>query len=62
MSTRRLPEISLQLQEARRRDPDAYRTIAAAARIPVARVKAIAYGQAEPTDQERRVLAIEARG
>lgn len=62
MKTNTLSEIALQLQEARRRDPAAYRTIAAAARIPVARVKQIAYGQAEPTEQERRVLAIEARG
>lgn len=62
MTAPRFSELALQLQEARRRDPDAYRTIAAAARIPVARVKAIAYSQAEPTEQERTVLAIEARG
>jgi hypothetical protein len=61
MSTRRLPEISLQLQEARRRDPDAYRTIAAAARIPVARVKAVAYGET-PTATEKEVLMRLARG
>lgn len=53
---------ALMLQEARRRDPAAYRIIAAAARIPERRVRAIAYGQAEPTDQERAILEIEARG
>ncbi len=58
----RFSQTALMLQEARRRDPAAYRIIAAAARIPEHRIRAIAYGQAEPTDQERAILELETRG
>lgn len=57
----KLNELALQLQEARRRDPGTYVAIGAAAGIPAARVKAIAYG-AEPELWERSVLERLARG
>ena len=56
-----LSELALQLQEARRRNPQAYTLIAALAGMTERRVKDIAYG-AEPTMTEKIVLETAARG
>lgn len=57
----RLSELALQLQEARRRNPQAYLWFGIEAGIPEERVKKIAYG-AEPTMREKAILEGLARG
>ena len=57
----KLGELALSLQEARRRNPAAYRIIGLVAGIPEKRVKAIAYG-AEPELSEKMTLERLARG
>ena len=56
-----LSELALQLQEARRRKPDAYFIIGAVSGFGEKRVKAIARG-AEPTTAEEITLKALARG
>ena len=57
----KLGELALSLQEARRRNPAAYRIIHLVSGIPEARVKAIAYG-ADPDLSEKMTLESLARG
>lgn len=62
MKTRKpVSELALQLQELRRRNPQAYWILSKVTAIPEARVKAIARGE-EPTIQEELVLKAHARG
>lgn len=58
----KLSELALSLQEARRRNPGAYGIIALVSGIPEARVKAIAYGKADPDYSEKIILEMYARG
>jgi hypothetical protein len=56
-----LGELALSLQEARRRNPDAYSIIGAVSGYGERRIKEIARG-AEPTIQEKTILESLARG
>jgi hypothetical protein len=57
----KLGELALSLQEARRRNPAAYRIIRLVSGIPEKRIKKIAYGD-EATEEEKATLAGLARG
>ncbi len=58
----KLSELALQLQEARRRNPGAYGILAIVSGISEERIKAIAYGKAEPDYSEKIILEGLARG